>query len=212
MTKQSDVARRLAFMSAANGKVGDFDCHISRSGYTGEDGFEISVAADQAADFARLLLAQNGVQPIGLGARDSLRLEAGLCLYGHDIDEATSPIEADLQWSIQKRRRSDGGFPGFERIRDELGRGPARKRVGIKPEGRAPAREGAEILSMQGERIGIVTSGGFGPSVNAPVAMGYVQSAHAAPGTLVNLMVRGKALAASVVPLPFFPHRYARKL
>jgi aminomethyltransferase len=212
MTKLSDVARRLAFMSAANGKVGDFDCHISRSGYTGEDGFEISVAADQAADFARLLLAQNGVQPIGLGARDSLRLEAGLCLYGHDIDEATSPIEADLQWSIQKRRRSDGGFPGFERIRDELGRGPARKRVGIKPEGRAPAREGAEILSLQGERIGIVTSGGFGPSVNAPVAMGYVQSAHATPGTQVNLMVRGKALAASVVPLPFFPHRYARKL
>ncbi len=212
MTKLSDVAGRLAFMSAANGKVGDFDCHISRSGYTGEDGFEISVAANQAADFARLLLAQNGVQPIGLGARDSLRLEAGLCLYGHDIDETTSPIEADLQWSIQKRRRSDGGFPGFERIRDELGRGPARKRVGIKPEGRAPAREGAEILSMQGERIGIVTSGGFGPSVNAPVAMGYVQSAHATPGTPVNLMVRGKALAASVVPLPFFPHRYARKL
>jgi aminomethyltransferase len=212
MTKLSDVAGRLAFMSAANGKVGDFDCHISRSGYTGEDGFEISVAADQAADFARLLLAQNGVQPIGLGARDSLRLEAGLCLYGHDIDETTSPIEADLQWSIQKRRRSDGGFPGFERIRDEFGRGPARKRVGIKPEGRAPAREGAEILSMQGERIGIVTSGGFGPSVNAPVAMGYVQSAHATPGTQVNLMVRGKALAASVVPLPFFPHRYARKL
>jgi aminomethyltransferase len=212
MTKLSDVAGRLAFMSAANGKVGDFDCHISRSGYTGEDGFEISVAANQAADFARLLLAQNGVQPIGLGARDSLRLEAGLCLYGHDIDETTSPIEADLQWSIQKRRRSDGGFPGFERIRDEFGRGPARKRVGIKPEGRAPAREGAEILSMQGERIGIVTSGGFGPSVNAPVAMGYVQSAHATPGTQVNLMVRGKALAASVVPLPFFPHRYARKL
>jgi aminomethyltransferase len=210
MAKLSETAGRLAFMSAANGKVGGFDCHISRSGYTGEDGFEISVAADKAAQFARLLLAQDGVQPIGLGARDSLRLEAGLCLYGHDIDETTSPIEAGLAWSIQKRRRTDGGFPGFERVRDELARGPSRKRVGIKPEGRAPAREGAEIQSMQGERIGIVTSGGFAPSVNAPVAMGYVQSAHAAPGTPVNLMVRGKALAASVAPMPFFPHRYAR--
>jgi aminomethyltransferase len=211
MAKLSETAGRLAFMSAANGKVGGFDCHISRSGYTGEDGFEISVAADKAAEFAKLLLAQDGVQPIGLGARDSLRLEAGLCLYGHDIDETTSPIEAGLAWSIHKRRRTDGGFPGFERVRDELARGPSRKRVGIKPEGRAPAREGTEILSMQGERIGIVTSGGFGPSVNAPVAMGYVQSAHAAPGTAVNLMVRGKALAASVSPMPFFPHRYAHK-
>jgi aminomethyltransferase len=211
MAKLSETAGRLAFMSAANGKVGGFECHISRSGYTGEDGFEISVAADKAAEFARLLQAQDGVQPIGLGARDSLRLEAGLCLYGHDIDETTSPIEAGLAWSIQKRRRTDGGFPGFQRVRDELARGPSRKRVGIKPEGRAPAREGAEIQSTQGERIGVVTSGGFGPSVNAPVAMGYVQSAHAAPGTPVNLMVRGKALAASVAPMPFFPHRYAHK-
>jgi aminomethyltransferase len=211
MAKLSETAGGLAFMSAANGKVGGFDCHISRSGYTGEDGFEISVAADKAAEFAKLLLAQDGVQPIGLGARDSLRLEAGLCLYGHDIDETTSPIEAGLAWSIQKRRRTDGGFPGFERVRDELARGPSRKRVGIKPEGRAPAREGTEILSIEGERIGIVTSGGFGPSVNAPVAMGYVQSAHAASGTPVNLMVRGKALAASVAPMPFFPHRYAHK-
>jgi aminomethyltransferase len=211
MAKLSETAGGLAFMSAANGKVGGFDCHISRSGYTGEDGFEISVAADKAAEFAKLLLAQDGVQPIGLGARDSLRLEAGLCLYGHDIDETTSPIEAGLAWSIQKRRRTDGGFPGFERVRDELARGPSRKRVGIKPEGRAPAREGTAILSIEGERIGIVTSGGFGPSVNAPVAMGYVQSAHAASGTPVNLMVRGKALAASVAPMPFFPHRYAHK-
>jgi glycine cleavage system T protein (aminomethyltransferase) len=211
MAKLSETAGGLAFMSAANGKVGGFDCHISRSGYTGEDGFEISVAADKVAEFARLLLAEDGVQPIGLGARDSLRLEAGLCLYGHDIDETTSPIEAGLAWSIQKRRCTDGGFPGFERVRDELARTPTRKRVGIKPEGRAPAREGTEILSMQGERIGIVTSGGFGPSVNAPVAMGYVQSAHAAPGTPVNLIVRGKALAASVAPMPFFPHRYAHK-
>jgi len=210
MARLSDMAGGLAFMTAANGKIGDFDCHVSRSGYTGEDGFEISLAAAQATDLAKLLLAQPNVQPIGLGARDSLRLEAGLCLYGHDIDETTSPVEAGLTWSIQKRRRAEGGFPGCQRIRDELARGPGRKRVGIKPAGRAPAREGTEMQSTEGERIGIVTSGGFGPSVNGPVAMGYVQSANAAPGTSVNLMVRGKALAASVVPLPFFPHRYAR--
>lgn len=210
MEKLSANAAKLQFMHVGSKRVGDFDCHVSRSGYTGEDGFEISVAADQATDLARLLLGQPNVQPIGLGARDSLRLEAGLCLYGHDIDETTSPIEAGLAWSIQKRRRTEGGFPGFDRIRDELARGPGRKRVGIKPEGRAPAREGTEIQSTQGERIGIITSGGFGPSVNGPVAMGYVQSGHAAPGTSVNLMVRGKALAASVVPLAFVPHRYAR--
>jgi len=212
MAKLSANAAKLPFMYVGSERVGDFDCQVSRSGYTGEDGFEISVAADQAMDLAKLLLSQPNVQPIGLGARDSLRLEAGLCLYGHDIDETTSPIEAGLAWSIQKRRRTEGGFPGFERIRDELARAPARKRVGIKPEGRAPAREGTEILSMQGERIGVVTSGGFGPSVNAPVAMGYVQPGFAATGTSVNLMVRGKALPASVAPLPFFPHRYARKI
>jgi aminomethyltransferase len=210
MAKLSGNAAKLQFMHVGSERVGDFDCHVSRSGYTGEDGFEISVAADQATDLAKLLLAQPNVQPIGLGARDSLRLEAGLCLYGHDIDETTSPIEAGLAWSIQKRRRTEGGFPGFERIRDELARGSGRKRVGIKPEGRAPAREGTEILAMLGDRIGMVTSGGFGPSVNAPVAMGYVHSGYAAPGTSVNLMVRGKALTASVVPLPFVAHRYLR--
>ncbi len=204
MAKLSKSAAKLSFMSAAEARIGEFDCHVSRSGYTGEDGFEVSVAAG-------LLLAQEGVEPIGLGARDSLRLEAGLCLYGHDIDETTSPIEADLAWSIQKRRRTEGGFPGFARVRDELARRPQRKRVGIKPEGRAPAREGAEIFSLLGERIGVITSGGFGPSVNAPVAMGYVKSDYAGLGASVNLMVRGKALAASIVPLPFFPHRYARK-
>jgi aminomethyltransferase len=203
-----DAAPALRFMTAAAGKVGAFDCHISRSGYTGEDGFEISIAAASAEKLARLLLAQDGVQPIGLGARDSLRLEAGLCLYGHDIDEATSPIEAGLAWSIQKRRRADGGFPGCERVNGELAHGPARCRAGIKPEGRAPAREGTEILSLLGERIGVVTSGGFGPSVNGPIAMGYVAAAYAGVGTPVNLMVRGKALGASVVPLPFVPHRY----
>jgi len=210
LAKVSATAAGLRFMTAAGGRVGGIDCHISRSGYTGEDGFEISLAASKAEKLARLLLAQEGVLPIGLGARDSLRLEAGLCLYGHDIDATTSPVEAHLAWSIQKRRRTEGGFPGFERIARELAEGPARRRVGIKPEGRAPAREGTEILSLLGERIGVVTSGGFGPSVNAPVAMGYVAAAYAGAGTPVNLMVRGKALAASVVPLPFFPHRYAR--
>jgi aminomethyltransferase len=209
LAKLSDGAAGLRFMTAASGKVGEFDCHISRSGYTGEDGFEISLAADKSEKLARLLLAQEGVAPIGLGARDSLRLEAGLCLYGHDIDETTSPVEAGLAWSIQKRRWLEGGFPGFERIGRELGQGPARRRVGIRPEGRAPAREGTEILSMLGERIGVVTSGGFGPSVNGPVAMGYVAAAYAEAGTPVNLMVRGRALGAGIVPLPFVAHRYA---
>jgi aminomethyltransferase len=211
MAKLSDVAASLPFMGAASGKVGAFDCHISRSGYTGEDGFEISVAAAKAEKLARLLLAQEGVQPIGLGARDSLRLEAGLCLYGHDIDETTSPIEAGLVWSIQKRRREQGGFPGAQRIQDELANGPKRRRVGIKPDGRAPAREGTEVLALLGDKLGVVTSGGFGPSVNGPVAMGYVKASYAEPGKPVNLMVRGKALSASVAPLPFVPHRYVRK-
>lgn len=211
MTKLSDVAAGLPFMGASSGKVGEFDCHISRSGYTGEDGFEISVAATKAEKLARLLLAQEGVQPIGLGARDSLRLEAGLCLYGHDIDETTSPIEAGLVWSIQKRRREQGGFPGAQRIQDELANGPERRRVGIKPDGRAPAREGTEILALLGDKLGVVTSGGFGPSVNGPVAMGYVRASYAEHGKPVNLMVRGKALSATIAPLPFVPHRYARK-
>jgi aminomethyltransferase len=209
LARLSDVANGLRFMTAAGGKVGGIDCHISRSGYTGEDGFEVSLAADKAEALARLLLAQEGVQPVGLGARDSLRLEAGLCLYGHDIDETTSPVEAGLAWSIQKRRRMEGGFPGCERIRRELEQGPGRRRVGIRPDGRAPAREGAEVLAPSGERIGTVTSGGFGPSVNGPVAMGYLQAEYGKSGTGVTLMVRGKPLSANVVPLPFVPHRYA---
>jgi aminomethyltransferase len=203
---------RLCFMQATSARVGGLDCHISRSGYTGEDGFEISVAAADAVRLWQLLLRDVALKPIGLGARDSLRLEAGLCLYGHDIDETTSPIEAGLEWSIQKRRRAGGGFPGAKRIQDELANGPKRRRVGIKPVGRAPAREGSEILSPEGDRIGIVTSGGFGASVNGPVAMGYVNAAHAKVASPVSLMVRGKALAAAVAPLPFVPHRYARKI
>jgi aminomethyltransferase len=211
MAKLSDVAAGLPFMGASSGRVGDFDCHISRSGYTGEDGFEISVASSKVEKLARLLLAQEGVQPIGLGARDSLRLEAGLCLYGHDIDETTSPVEADLLWSIQKRRRAEGGFPGAGRIQDEIANGPRRRRVGIRPEGRAPAREGTQVVALLGDPVGVVTSGGFGPSVNGPVAMGYVAAAYAEPGTPVNLMVRGKALPGLISTMPFVPHRYARK-
>jgi aminomethyltransferase len=208
LAKLSDMAAGLRFMTGAAGKVGGIDCHISRSGYTGEDGFEISLDAARAEPLARLLLAEDGVLPIGLGARDSLRLEAGLCLYGHDIDETTSPVEAGLAWSIQKRRRTEGGFPGHARIQRELDEGPSRRRVGIRPDGRAPAREGTDVLAPSGERIGTITSGGFGPSVNEPIAMGYVQARHAEPGTRVGLMVRGKALGACVVPLPFVPHRY----
>jgi len=203
---------RLAFMSAASARVGGFDCHISRSGYTGEDGFEMSVAAADAEALWRALLRADALQPIGLGARDSLRLEAGLCLYGHDIDETTSPVEADLVWSIQKRRRSEGGFPGAARIQAELANGPKRRRVGLKPDGRAPAREGTQVLALLGDRLGVVTSGGFGPSVNGPVAMGYVAADRSGAGTPVNLMVRGKALSAAVAPLPFVPHRYAPKI
>ena len=150
------------------------------------------------------------MEAIGLGARDSLRLEAGLCLYGHDIDTTTSPIEARLQWSIQKRRRDEGGFPGADRIKAELANGPKRRRVGIKPEGRAPAREGTEIQDMSGKPIGTITSGGFGPSVNGPVAMGYVESAHAELGTKIQLIVRGKPLPATIANMPFTPHRYVR--
>jgi glycine cleavage system T protein (aminomethyltransferase) len=209
LARLSPVAAGLRFMTAAPGKVGGIDCHVSRSGYTGEDGFEISMAADKAELLARLLLAQDGVQPIGLGARDSLRLEAGLCLYGHDIDETTSPVEAGLAWSIQKRRRAEGGFPGSARIRRELAERPARCRIGLRPDGRAPAREGTEILAPSGERIGAVTSGGFGPTVNAPIAMGYVQTSYTKPDAQVSLVVRGKPLSASIVPLPLVPHRYA---
>jgi aminomethyltransferase len=200
----------MAFMSARPARLAEFETFISRSGYTGEDGYEISLASNEAESFARLLLNEPDVAPIGLGARDSLRLEAGLCLYGHELDETIDPVEAALSWSIQKRRRAEGGFPGAKRIQAALASGPERQRVGIRPDGRAPAREGAEIVSADGASIGVVTSGGFGPSVGAPIAMGYVARAHAAVGTPVNLVVRGKPLSASVVALPFYPHAYYR--
>ena len=201
-------AAKMAFMTARLLKVAGMTCGVSRSGYTGEDGYEISVHQDDVEALAKRLLADPRVAPIGLGARDSLRLEAGLCLYGHDIDTTTSPIEADLAWSIQKRRREGGGFPGHARLKAELAGGPKRRRVGILPEGRAPAREGTDILDASGAKIGTITSGGFGPSVNAPVAMGYVTTAHAAIGTKVQLLVRGKPLPAQLVKMPFAPHRY----
>ncbi len=200
----------LAFMTGTFATLLGQTVFVTRSGYTGEDGFEIAVPDTDAAAIWQTLVANPEVEPIGLGARDSLRLEAGLCLYGHDIDTTTSPIEAGLAWSIQKRRRLPDAFPGADRILRELADGPSRRRVGIKPEGRAPAREGTEILSAGGEAIGRITSGGFGPTANGPIAMGYVASAHAGIGTKVQLVVRGKPLPADVVALPFVPHRYHR--
>jgi aminomethyltransferase len=200
-------ARRLVFRPLSGPSV---PCQVSRSGYTGEDGFEISAAAGAIASVADTLLVAPEVKPIGLGARDSLRLEAGLCLYGHDIDRSTSPVEAGLSWSIARRRREEGGFPGHARLAREWADGPARRRVGILPEGRAPAREGTAITTSDGRPVGTVTSGGFGPSVGGPVAMGYVEAASAAEGTQLTLVVRDKPLPARIVPLPFVPHRYAR--
>ncbi len=185
-------------------------CQVMRSSYAGEDGYEISLSASDAPSVWAQLLENPDVQPIGLGARDSLRLEAGLPLYGHDIDSTTSPIEAGFAWSIGKRRREQGGFPGAARITAELAQGAKRVRVGILPEGKAPAREGTEILSAAGDRIGVVTSGGFAPSLNAPIAMGYIPPAHAASGTALHLVVRGKPLPARVTKMPFVPHRYVR--
>jgi aminomethyltransferase len=181
---------------------------VGRTGYTGEDGFEISLEGADAERVARALLGESEVLPIGLGARDSLRLEAGLCLYGHDIDETRNPAEANLLWSIGKRRKEARDFPGAAA---SLGAAPAIKRVGLRPEGRAPAREGAEIADKSGRIIGKVTSGGFGPSLNAPVAMGYVEAAFAGEGTAVDLIVRGKPLPAAVAPMPFIPNTYRRK-
>jgi aminomethyltransferase len=198
----------LKFMSAAAMDVAGIRCFVTRSGYTGEDGFEISVANDRAEGLAKRLFDEPEVSPAGLGARDTLRLEAGLCLYGHDIDGTTTPIEAGLAWTIGKRRRAEGGFPGAEIILAQLRDGPSRKRVGLKPEGRAPAREHTEIHDGAGQRIGEVTSGGFGPTVGGPIAMGYVKQEFAAPGTVVNLIVRGTARPAQVAPLPFLPPRY----
>ncbi len=200
----------LGFMETGLFELCGAECRVSRLGYTGEDGFEISTPAGSAIDVAGALLAQPGCKPAGLGARDTLRLEAGLCLYGNDIDQDTSPIEAGLQWTIPKRRRETGGFPGATRILGELSDGPGRKLVGLKPEGRAPARRGTEIAARSGESVGTVTSGGFAPSVGGPIAMGYVAADQAAPATPLDLIVRGKSMPATVVDLPFVAHNYRR--
>lgn len=210
MARHAPKAAGLGFMMATSAEFDGMDCHIARSGYTGEDGFEISIKADKVRTLADALLAEPEVKPIGLGARDSLRLEAGLCLYGHDIDETTSPVEADLVWSIGKRRRTEGGFIGAERVLREIAQGPSRKRAGIRPEGRAPARDGTIVTDMAGRKIGVITSGGFGPTANGPIAMGYVETASAVPGTPVQLIVRDKPMPARVAPLPFVPHHYKR--
>jgi aminomethyltransferase len=210
LSRLIDGVAGLSFLTAAEVTVDGRPWLVTRSGYTGEDGFEISLPASEAEGLARRLIAQPEVLPIGLGARDSLRLEAGLCLYGHDIDEGTTPVEADLTWTIGKRRRAEGGFPGAVTILRQLAEGAPRKRVGIRPEGRAPAREDTEIVDTAGNRIGRVTSGGFGPSVGGPVAMGYVDRAHAAEGTALELLVRGAPRPARVAHLPFVPTHYYR--
>lgn len=197
----------LTFMKVVRATVAGAPAIVSRSGYTGEDGFEISLEGADGERVARALLGHAEVLPIGLGARDSLRLEAGLCLYGHDIDESVNPAEANLMWSVAKRRRADRDFPGAGAFLDAP---PAKKRVGILPLGKAPAREHTPIADKTGRAIGEITSGGFGPSLNAPVAMGYVEAAFAVDGTEIDLIVRGKPMPARVAPMPFVPHRYKR--
>ncbi len=194
-----------SFMSVMDLDLAGISCRVSRSGYTGEDGVEISVAAKDAESLARLLVDQPEVAPAGLGARDSLRLEAGLCLYGADIDEATSPIEAGLAWTIGKRRKIERGFLGDDAIMGQLFDGPKRRRVGIRPLGRAPARAHTIILSEAGDKIGEITSGGFGPTIEGPIAMGYVETGYADDGTRVGLEIRGRTHDGEVVPLPFVP-------
>jgi aminomethyltransferase len=209
-------APAMRFMDSGPHRVDGIDCYVSRSGYTGEDGFEISVPADRAEALASKMLADSDVLPIGLGARDSLRLEAGLCLYGNDIDATTTPVEAALEWSIQKSRRTGGaragGFAGADKVLSQLETGASRRRVGLRPEGRAPVRENAALFAdaTSSETIGTVTSGGFGPSLNAPVAMGYLPASHAANDTVVFAEVRGQRLPMRVAPMPFVANTYKR--
>ena len=183
--------------------------YVTRSGYTGEDGFEVSISNQMVEKLINLLI-KNGVKPIGLGARDTLRLEAGLCLYGHDLNEKISPIEANLKWAIPKKRREEGGFNGFETIKKELEQGTQKIRVGIQPEGKIIARENTKIFSKSGEEIGVITSGTFGPSVNSPVAMGYVQTKFSELGNKILLEIRGNKHAASIVKLPFYKKSYVK--
>ena len=205
----------LTFMAVGRATLAGAACQISRSGYTGEDGFEISVPVERAEALARALLAEPEVAPIGLGARDSLRLEAGLCLYGHDIDATTTPIEADLAWALSRSRRANGarsgGYPGAATILRQIEEGVARKRVGLRPQGRMPVREGSELVDAGGSVVGEVTSGGFGPTVGAPVAMGYVEAGLATAGTALQAIVRGQPVPLCVAPTAFVPARYKRR-
>ncbi|MGZ8331674.1 MAG: glycine cleavage system aminomethyltransferase GcvT [Allosphingosinicella sp.] len=216
--KAVDVLSRLApgveqlgFMTGGAFTLDGGPAWISRSGYTGEDGFEISLPAARATAVADLLAGHEDVKPIGLGARDSLRLEAGLPLYGHDLDTDTTPIEADLGFAVSKGRRAEGGFAGWQRIVREVEEGPVRRRVGLAVEGRQPVREGAAVVDSDGDEVGKVTSGGFSPILEAPIAMAYVPAASAEPGTDIRLVQRGKIFQAKVAPMPFVPHRYHRK-
>jgi aminomethyltransferase len=205
----------MIFMSVRRVTLAGAPCQISRSGYTGEDGFEISVPAERAEALARLLLAEPEVAPVGLGARDSLRLEAGLCLYGHDIDTTTTPVEAGLAWALSQSRRAGGarpgGYPGADVISKQLADGVGRKRVGLLPKGRMPVREGTELVDAAGRVVGRVTSGGFGPSLGTPVAMGYVESALTGAGRELNAVVRGQPVPISVATTPFVPAGYKRR-
>ena len=210
MSELNPVCGTMKFMSGQPMELAGMSVFVTRSGYTGEDGYEISVHNDDVERLTRLLLEHDDVELAGLGARDSLRLEAGLCLYGHDLDEETNPIEAGIRWVIQKRRREEKGFPGADKIMGDFENGPAKMRVGIKPEGRAPARAGVEVLDADGNKIGVVTSGGFGPTAEGPVAMGYVNPENAEIGSKVNLLVRGKQMPANITQMPFVPHRYYR--
>ncbi len=212
MARLAPRSSELVFMTAATLELDGAACLVTRSGYTGEDGFEISVPAERAEALARRLLAEDEVAPIGLGARDTLRLEAGLCLYGHDIDAETTPVAAGLIWALSMARRRDGarpgGYPGADVVRRQIEAGPPRRLVGLRPDGRVPAREATPITDAAGAPIGAVTSGLYGPSVEGPVAMGYVAAEHAAAGTEVALVVRGTPRPARVTALPFVPHRY----
>ncbi|WP_435103008.1 glycine cleavage system aminomethyltransferase GcvT [Arhodomonas sp. AD133] len=214
MAELAPDSRDMVFMDARNLAVDGVECFVTRSGYTGEDGFEISVPAGSAEALARRLLAYDAVEPVGLGARDSLRLEAGLCLYGHDMDMETTPVEASLTWAISKVRRPggkrEGGYPGADVIARQLEEGISRCRVGLRPEGRAPVREGAELRDGNGETIGTVTSGGFGPSVGAPVAMGYVATEFAEEGARLVAIVRGREIPVVVANPPFVEPNYHR--
>ncbi|MBT6094730.1 MAG: glycine cleavage system aminomethyltransferase GcvT [Rhodospirillaceae bacterium] len=202
------AAAEMAFMSFLDLDIAGKHVSVSRCGYTGEDGYEISTAAEDAEAVARALLAHEDAAPAGLGSRDSLRLEAGLCLYGQDIDETTTPIEAGLRWAITKRRLADGGFHGAKIIAEQAETGPERRLVGLLPEGRAPARPGVTILDAEGATIGTITSGGFGATIGGPVALGYVPQAHAEPGTELGLQIRKSIVPAKVTALPFVPHNY----